>query len=153
MPVVEVLGQGLVIQPDYVYVIPPARYLTISQGVLRLRPRRRHGTNLPIDALFESLALDQGNRAVGVVLSGNGTDGTLGLKQIKAEGGITFVQDEESSKFYGMPGNALHAGFGDLVLPPAGIAKELERISRYSPSAAKGWAKTHPRSPGPKPSW
>jgi two-component system CheB/CheR fusion protein len=147
MPVVEIQN-NMVVEPNHVYVIPPACSVIISQGALRLQPRRRQGSNLPIDELFVSLAFDQGNRAVGVVLSGNGTDGTLGLKQIKAEGGITFVQDEESSKFYGMPGNALHAGFGDFVLAPAAIAKELERISRYSPLRRDKMGKADPSVPG-----
>src|SRR6185503_12381065 len=92
MPVVEIRNE-MVVEPNHVYIIPPARSLSISQGVLQLSPRRRgNGSYLPVDQFFESLATDQGNRAVGVILSGNGMDGTLGLKQIKAEGGITFVQ-------------------------------------------------------------
>lgn len=128
------IGNETLVEPNHVYVIPPDRTLTISQGVLQLQQRRRpNGPNLPVDMFFESLAHDQGNRAVGVILSGNGVDGTQGLKQIKAEGGITFVQDEKTAKFHGMPGNALRSGCVDLVLPPAAIARELERISRYSP--------------------
>ncbi len=133
MQVVEIRDETHV-EPNHVYVIPPDRTLAISQGVLRLKPRRRmNGPSMPINGFFESLAVAQGSRAVGVILSGNGGDGTQGLKQIKAEGGITFVQDEKTSKFYGMPGNALHAGCVDFVLPPAAIAKELERLSCYSP--------------------
>lgn len=148
MAVVEIRSETAV-EPNHVYVIPPATSLTISQGVLQLKPRRRgNGTYLPIDQFLESLATDQGNRAVGVILSGNGMDGTIGLKQIKAEGGITFVQDEKSAKFYGMPGNALHAGCVDFVLAPPAIAKELERISRYSPLRREKTPKAEPALPG-----
>ena len=109
MPVVEIRSET-VVEPNHVYVIPPNRSLTISEGALQLKPRRGTGSTLAVDEFFQSLAVDQANRAVGVILSGNGTDGTLGLKQIKAEGGITFVQDEQSAKFYSMPGSALHSG-------------------------------------------
>ena len=137
------------LQPNHVYVIPPNRSLRVSKGVLQLQPRRRtNGPNLPIDTFFESLAHDQGNRAVGVILSGNGLDGTLGLKQIKAEGGITFVQDQSSAKFYGMPGNALHAGGVDFVLPPPGIARELARIGSYSPLRRGKLEKAEAQLPG-----
>ena len=148
MPVVEIRNETMV-EPNHVYIIPPASSLNISQGVLQLTPRRRgNGTYLPVDKFFESLATDQGNRAVGVILSGNGMDGTLGMKQIKAEGGITFVQDEKTAKFYSMPGNALRAGCVDFVLAPAAIARELERISRYSPLRREKLAKTETPLPG-----
>lgn len=148
MPVTEIRSQ-MVVEPNHVYVIPPANSVTIAEGVLRLRPRRRgNGTYLPIDEFLQSLAVDQANRAVGVVLSGNGVDGTFGLKQIKAEGGITFVQDEKTSKFHGMPGSALHAGCVDFVLDPPAIAKELERISRYSPLRRERAIKAEPSLPG-----
>jgi len=148
MPVVEI-AEETVVEPNHVYIIPPNRSLTISLGVLQLKPRRRgNGSYLPVDQFFESLATDQSNRAVGVVLSGNGMDGTLGLKQIKAEGGITFVQDEQSAKFYSMPGSALHAGCVDFVLAPPAIAKELERIARYSPLRREKVAKADPALPG-----
>jgi two-component system CheB/CheR fusion protein len=133
MPVVEIRDRTTV-QPNHIYIIPPNRLLTISEGQLQLKPRRRQdGPNLPIDHFFSSLARDQGNRALGIVLSGYGADGTHGLEQIKAEGGITFAQDEKSAKFYGMPGAALQSGCVDFVLPPAGMARELERVSRYAP--------------------
>lgn len=133
MPVVEITQRAR-IEPNHVYVIPPAFTLTISNGILQLMARRRTaGMHLPIDTFFESLAQDQGERAVGVVLSGNGVDGTNGLMQVKAHGGITFAQDEGSAKFHGMPGNAWRAGCVDFVLHPKAIAKELHRISRALP--------------------
>src|SRR4029077_13280094 len=90
---------------------------------LRPRPRDR-GAHHPIDAFFESLARDQRERAIGVILSGTATDGTLGLEAIKAEGGITFAQDE-SARYDSMPRSAAAAGCVDRVLKPEDIAKEL----------------------------
>ncbi len=130
LPVIEV-SDGTVVRPNQVYVIPPNRKMTIARGVLRLTPRdeaaRRH---MPIDAFLCSLAKDQNANAVGVILSGAATDGTLGLRAIKAEGGITFAQDE-SAKFDGMPRSAIAAGVVDFVLPPDAIASELGAIARH----------------------
>ena len=86
---------------------------------------------MPIDHFFHSLAEDQKENAIGVILSGTASDGALGLRAIKAEGGITFAQDEKSAKYGGMSHSAGVAGAVDLVLPPEGIAKELVRISRH----------------------
>ena len=131
MPVTEV-KDGMGIEPNHVYVIPPNTTMEILDGVLRLRarddPAARH---LPVDSFFHSLAAEQGSRAIGVILSGTASDGTLGLKAIKAEGGITFAQDEGSSKYFGMPGSAVAAGCVDFVLPPEAIAAELARIGRH----------------------
>ena len=119
------------VRANQVYVIPPDTNLTIVQGVLKLTPRARmHTLHRPIDILFESLAHDQKNLAVGIVLSGTATDGTVGLEAIKAEGGITFAQDD-SAKHSSMPRSAVAAGCVDFVLPPADIAKELGRIARH----------------------
>ena len=89
------------------------------------------GRHLPIDHFLRSLAEDQGARAIGVILSGTASDGTLGLKAIKAEGGITFAQEPESARYDGMPRSAIAAGCVDFVLPPEGIANELSQISRH----------------------
>lgn len=130
LPVVEV-SDGTVVRPNYVYVIPPNRKMTIAGGVLRLTARdRAAGRHMPIDAFLCSLAEDQKANAVGVILSGAATDGTLGLKAIKAEGGITFAQDE-SAKFDGMPRSAIAAGAVDFVLPPDRIARELGAIAQH----------------------
>jgi two-component system CheB/CheR fusion protein len=123
---------GTPVQPDRVYVIPPNRSLTISGGVLRLGSRATtHGRHLPIDTFLASLADDQGARAIGVILSGTGSDGTLGLRAIKSAGGVTFAQDERSAQHAGMPRSAVLAGAVDLVLPPGEIAAELARIARH----------------------
>ena len=101
-------------------------------GVLHLLPRMSvSGQNLPIDHFFRSLAEDQGSKAIGVILSGTASDGVLGLKAIKGEGGITFAQDEKSAKYNGMPHSAITAGCVDFVLPPDKIAAELARIARH----------------------
>ena len=106
--------------------------MTVSNGVLNLQPREGKGTSgrhRPIDRFLESLAQDQGHRAIGVILSGAATDGTVGLNAIKAEGGITFAQNE-TAKFESMPRSAVAAGSVDYVLSPEEIAHEIPRIIR-----------------------
>ncbi|HSA57299.1 MAG TPA: chemotaxis protein CheB, partial [Gemmatimonadaceae bacterium] len=130
MPVREIASNTRV-KADHVYVIPPNTDLSISRGILALRPRERTDRgNRSIDLFLESLAQDQGERAIGVILSGTASDGTLGLEAIKAEGGITFAQDD-TARHDSMPRSAIAAGCVDLVLAPQGIAKELERIARH----------------------
>ncbi|MDZ4858121.1 MAG: PAS domain S-box protein [Candidatus Hydrogenedentes bacterium] len=119
------------VQADHVYVIPPGTNLSIAQGVLMLEPRAGTRTpHRPLDTFFESLAMDQRECAIGVVLSGTASDGTLGLEAIKAEGGITFAQDD-SAKYDSMPRSAIAAGCVDLVLSPVDIANELARIAKH----------------------
>jgi two-component system, chemotaxis family, CheB/CheR fusion protein len=114
-----------------VYVIPPNTALTVTKGVLRLSPRKKGDLHLPVNHFFESLAKDQGSRAIGVVLSGNAYDGTEGLRQIKSAGGITFAQDPGTAKYPGMPESAEASGCVDYVLPPGGIAQELARVAHH----------------------
>ena len=130
LPVREV-NKSLKVEPNHVYVNPPNADLVIRSGILEVS-RRKTGAarRLPIDQFFRSLAQDRGSNAFGVILSGTASDGTLGLEAIKAEGGITFAQDEESAQFDGMPRSAIAAGCVDFVLPPEGIAKELARLVR-----------------------
>src|SRR5438270_10508084 len=131
MPVREVTDATLV-EPNHVYVIPPNVDMVISQGILRLTPRTETcGHHMPIDRFLSSLAEDKGSNAIGVILSGTASDGTLGLATIKAEGGITFAQDEKSAKFDGMPQSAIAAGCVDFVLPPEAIGRKLERIRAH----------------------
>jgi two-component system CheB/CheR fusion protein len=138
LPVVEV-SHGTVVRPNRIYVIPPNASMTIARGTLSLTPRPEAGERyMPIDSFLSSLAEDQKGKAIGVILSGAATDGTLGLKAIKAEGGITFAQDE-SAKFDGMPRNAIAAGVVDFVLPPGEIGRELAAIARH-PYRANGVA-------------
>ncbi len=129
MPV-HTVADRIPIEPNHVYVIPPNADLAIEDGKLRLLPRRP-GLHLPVDTFFESLAHAQGGRAIGIVLSGNASDGSLGLRAIKGECGITFAQDEASARHSGMPRNAAATGAVDFVLPPAEIARELIRLSRH----------------------
>ncbi|MEO6196095.1 MAG: chemotaxis protein CheB [Thermoanaerobaculia bacterium] len=121
------------IEPDHVYVIPSQMDLAITDGHLRLLPRTvapdRH---MPIDLFFRTLAEVRGSQAIGVVLSGTASDGTLGLKAIKAAGGICLAQDPQSAAFDGMPRSAIAGGSVDAVLPPDGLAREIARLASGS---------------------
>ncbi|HVA45123.1 MAG TPA: chemotaxis protein CheB [Pirellulales bacterium] len=129
MPVREA-DDGLAIEPNHVYVMPPNRDMILRRGALRLTPRvATHLPQMPVDTFLRSLARDRANGAIGVVLSGTGTDGTLGLKEIREAGGFAFAQDETAA-FGGMPRSAVAAGVVDAALPPAKIAAELLRISK-----------------------
>jgi two-component system, chemotaxis family, CheB/CheR fusion protein len=125
---------GMRVAANHVYVIPPNVDLAILRGVLHTMPlpaQRARGPHLPIDYFFRSLAEDQGSRAIGVVLSGTGSDGTFGLKAVKAAGGITFAQDPSSAKFEGMPRSAIESGWADFALTPEEIAKQLLQIAQH----------------------
>lgn len=129
-----VLGveDGMVVEANHVYVIPPDKNMAILNGKLNLLPRAETaGLHLPIDYFLRSLADDQRHRAVGVLLSGTGSDGTLGLQAIKAEGGLTLVQSRESARYDGMPASAINAEVVDFVLPPNEIAGELARLGQH----------------------
>jgi two-component system CheB/CheR fusion protein len=130
IPVAEV-KDNMVVERDRIYVIPPNVNMGILHGRLHLMPRSPQRQHLPIDFFFRSLAEERGNKAIGVILSGTASDGTNGIKAIKAEGGITFAQTAESAKYTDMPRNAIAAGCVDSVLTPEGIAKELTRIASH----------------------
>jgi two-component system, chemotaxis family, CheB/CheR fusion protein len=131
IPVQEV-ADGIKVEPDRIYVIPPNSGMAMKAGTLRLEARAlTRGQHMPIDHFLRSLAEDRGNQAISVVLSGTASDGTEGSRAIKAAGGITFAQDEKSAKYSSMPHSAVHAGCVDFVLPPAAIAKELARVARH----------------------
>ncbi len=116
MPVVEAQDQ-MVVSPDHVYVIPPNRDMAIFQGALQLNvPENPRGLRMPIDAFLRSLAEEQGEMAIGIILSGAGTDGTQGLRAILGAGGVSLVQAPESTKYDGMPGSAILAGYATHVL-------------------------------------
>ncbi len=127
MPVTEA-RDGMAVKPNHVYVIPPNANLATLDGVLSVTPRVRDHHS-PIDFFLQSLSRSRHNTAIGVVLSGAGSDGTLGLRAIKAEGGITFAQDKKSAVYGSMPHSAIASGNVDFVLPPEGIARELARIA------------------------
>jgi two-component system CheB/CheR fusion protein len=128
MPVREATG-NLRVEPNCVYVIPPNSEISLVNGMLHLqKPVEPRGMRLPVNVLFSSLASDQGERAIAVVLSGMGSDGTLGMQAIKAAGGLTVVQQPDTAQFDMMPKSAIAAGCGDIVAPPA---KLPERIMAY----------------------
>jgi len=130
MPVKEIKDEMLV-EPNHIYVIPPNYDLEIFHGKLQLSLRDTKSPHLPIDRFLRSMADELGSKAIGVILSGTASDGVMGLRAIKAEGGITFSQDEKSAKFNGMPHSAIASGCVDFVLPPDKIAQELKNIAHH----------------------
>lgn len=118
-----------VIEANHVYVIPPNTSMTVEAQRVVLKPRQKLGPPMPFDDLLESLAA-QAVDVVGVVLSGSGSDGALGMQAIKDSGGITFAQDAASARFYGMPQAAIDLGCVDFVLAPQQIAQHIERLGR-----------------------
>src|SRR5262245_34970591 len=130
LPVTEVRRRTRV-EPDHIYVIPPASDLSLTDGHLDLSQRKEaRGQHRPIDSFLRSLAEERGHKAIGVILSGSATDGTLGLAEIKAAGGITIAQDS-TAQHDSMPRSAAAAGCVDFVLPPQEIAAELARIAKH----------------------
>jgi two-component system CheB/CheR fusion protein len=122
---------GMLVEPDHLYIIPPATYLAMGNGLLHLsQPLAPHGARLPFDFLLHSLATDAGARAVCIILSGTGADGSLGLKSIKEKCGLVMAQDPAEAGFDGMPRSAIMTGSVDLVLPAAEIAKALVKYVR-----------------------
>ncbi|MEO8182017.1 MAG: chemotaxis protein CheB, partial [Deltaproteobacteria bacterium] len=135
MPV-QVASEGLRVEPNHVYVLPPNAGLILSGGVLYLTPRiEEAGLHLPIDRFFESLAEDRKGYAMGLLLSGSGSDGTIGIRAIKAAGGITFAQDA-SAEYRSMPDSAIATGCVDRVLSPRAIAAEITRLGDHPPISA-----------------
>ncbi len=131
IPVIEAKN-GTEVKPNHVYVIPPNVNMGILQRRLQLTPRTEGpGLHTPVDFFMRSLAQARNSRSIGVVLSGTASDGTRGLAAIKAEGGITFAQDEKSAKYSGMPHSAIASGCVDFILPPDKIGRELARISGH----------------------
>jgi two-component system CheB/CheR fusion protein len=132
MPVHEVVD-GMTVEVNHLYIAPPSTNMALTDGKLTVRP---HAPSLvpdmPVDNLFRSLAASQKSRTIGVILSGIGTDGSLGFHAIKSEGGITFAQDENSAKHNSMPRSAILDGSVDYVHSPRNIARQLERLSRHS---------------------
>ena len=129
MPVHQVVD-GMMVKADNVYVIPPNTYMSIADGQLRLSPRvKSDGSYHSIDFFLNALAPVYKNKAIAVILSGSATDGSLGVQSVKAEGGITFAQDD-SAKFLSMPLSAIDSGFIDFILSPKEIAKQLESFPK-----------------------
>jgi two-component system CheB/CheR fusion protein len=131
MPVRQVAGETPV-EADHVYVIPPNNDLSIQQGILRLTPAaERRGMRTPIDTFFRSLATDRQERAIGIILSGTGSDGTLGLKEIKTVGGLAIAQDPGTAQHDGMPRSAIAHGAVDRVLAVERIPETLLHYARH----------------------
>ena len=135
------------VQPDCVYVIPPNKDLSILHGVLHLlAPSAPRGLRLPIDFFFRALAQDQQERSIGVILSGMGSDGTLGLRAIKEKAGVVLVQEPATAKFDSMPRSAVESGLADIVAPvdelPGKILAYLHRTPLISRTEADMQDKT-----------
>lgn len=117
---------GMMVEPNNIYMIPPKKNLTIFHGKLVLKEKdTTRGVNLPIDIFLRSLAEDKGERAIAVILSGTGSDGTRGVRAIKEQGGMVMVQDDTTSKFNGMPRAAISTGVADFILPPQKMPDQL----------------------------
>src|SRR5271168_3262156 len=128
---VQQAADGMPLEREHIYLIPPGAYLSIQGGALRLsEPRERHGARLPFDFFLRSLAEELGHRAVCVILSGTGGDGSLGLKAIKEKGGLVIAQDPNEAEFDGMPRSAIMTGAVDLVLPVEKIPETLAKYGR-----------------------
>src|SRR5262249_6680428 len=123
---IALVEHGMRVEPDHVYLIPPKKEMIISGGRLLLSERdRQQELSLPIDLFFRSLARECGPRAVAIVLSGGGSDGSRGAREIHAAGGLVIVQDVASAQFDGMPKTARDAGIADYLLAPADMPHAL----------------------------
>ena len=128
---------GMLVEPNCIYLIPPKKNLRIFHGQLLLSDQdHSRGINLPIDIFLNSLAEDQSERSAGIVLSGTGSDGMRGIRAIKEQGGLVMVQTEQSAKFDGMPRAAISTGFADFILPPEEMPEKLIAYARH-PYVAK----------------
>ncbi len=126
------------VEPNCVYVIPPNKDMSILHGMLHLlEPLAPRGLRLPIDFFFRSLATDQQEYSIGVILSGMGSDGTLGLRAIKEKAGVAFVQDPVSAKFNGMPHSAIEAGLADVVASVEDLPAKIIDYLQYAPLITK----------------
>ncbi len=128
MPVTEI-KEGMAVERNHIYMIPPKYNVEIEQDKLHLAGYDPKKINHPIDVFFRSLAVAYQNRAIAVILSGAGSDGTNGIRSVKEQNGVIIVQSPESAKFDGMPRNAIATGLADLVQNPDAIAKEMEHIA------------------------
>ena len=139
---------GMPIEPNRAFVIPPNSRLGIVEGKLRLMPRPADRSQFkPVDFFFRTLAAYAQDRAIGIVLSGTDADGAVGLRDIKGIGGITIAQDPNTAKYDGMPRAAIQTGMVDLVLQPHEVARELVHIARHPYVAPVQFAKTG-KNPG-----
>ncbi len=141
LPVLEI-ADDIKVQPNHIYILPSNKMMIANDGVLELTPRpakNKNERNLPIDLFFTSLAEVHQSHAIGVVLSGTASDGTMGLKAIKDHGGITFAQDEASAQYEGMPQSAAEAGVVDFILPPVNQADFHAAVKIWADNGALAW--------------
>jgi len=138
---VQEVQNRMLMEPNNLYVIPPDKEMAVSDGHIKLTPRHKErAINLPIDTFFCSLAENHKTGTIGIILSGSASDGTLGMKAIKQEGGLTFAQDD-TAKFNSMPKSAIAEGVVDFILSPKEIALELARLSKHPFVKNKGTKK------------
>ena len=138
MPVCQA-EDGMPVEPNHVYLIPPKKCLTIFHGKLVLTEwDSKKGPNLPIDLFFSSLAEDRGERTIAIALSGTGSDGTRGIRTIKEAGGLVVIQDKHSAKFSGMPDSAIATGLADFILPAADMPPALLKFIQHPLLARPG---------------
>lgn len=129
---IHVAEDGMMTEKDNIYLIPPRSNLSIYNGKLFLEDQKKDsGINLPINIFFRSLAKDKGDRSIGVILSGTGSDGTLGIKAIKESGGLVIVEDTTSAKFDGMPRSSINTGIVDHVLIADEMPNKIEQYIKY----------------------
>ncbi len=148
MQVFEV-EDGMAVRPNCTYIIPPNRDMAFLNGSLQLlEPSSPRGQRMPIDFFFRSLAQDQHERAIGIVLSGTGSDGTAGVRAIKGEGGMVMVQNPASTEYDGMPRSAIATGLVDYELPPAEMPAQL--IDYLAMPSAGPPCPPAPRRPRPR---
>jgi two-component system CheB/CheR fusion protein len=151
MPVLEA-QDGVEVQPDHVYVIPPNRDMALFHGALQLSvPGAARGQRMAIDYFFRSLAEDQGELAICVILSGTGTDGTLGMRAVHGAGGISLVQDPATAKYDGMPNSAIASGLATYVLPVEQMPAQLMAYARSLAGATAQPVATPPIKPNSLP--
>jgi two-component system CheB/CheR fusion protein len=131
---VHEVEDGMTVEPDHIYVIPPARTMAIREGRLRLlTPEEPRGHRFPVDFFFRSLAADQKEKAMCVVLAGTGSDGTLGVREIKGHGGLVLAQDPDTVEYGGMPRSAIATGMVDHVLKPSEMPARLLSYVGHAP--------------------
>jgi two-component system CheB/CheR fusion protein len=139
MPVIRA-HDGLQMEANCVYLLPPKKNMALKDGRLILTDQDRHRglVNLPVDFFLESLAADKGERAIAIILSGTGSDGTQGIKAVKAAGGLVIAQSRESAKFDGMPQSVIATGLADYILSPQNIPSQLLAYSRHPYASLEG---------------
>lgn len=129
---IDIASDGMPMEANHIYLIPPGKNISVYHDKLYLDSQNhKKSLNLPIDIFFRSLAKDKGSKAIGIVLSGTGSDGTMGIKAIKEAGGMVMVQEESTARFDGMPRSAIATGLVDFILPPSKMPEALEHFIKH----------------------